>query len=104
MLLEQSQQQPAMQLPLIHTVDKNDQLLINSPDAEWYRILKYFPSNQFLIFTYIAVSTYNYILTYITLKILHSLLISAIVIFIKYFSHAKFNFNISGKAICVYKS
>ena len=47
MLLEQSQQQPAMQLPLIHTVDKDDQLLINFPDAEWYRILKYFPDMDY---------------------------------------------------------
>jgi hypothetical protein len=47
MLLEQSQQHPAIQLPLIHTVDKDDQLLINSPDAEWYRILKYFPDMNY---------------------------------------------------------
>ena len=31
------------QIPLIHIVDEDDQLLVNSSDAEWYRILHCFP-------------------------------------------------------------
>jgi hypothetical protein len=30
------------QIPLIHIVDEDDQLLLNSSDAEWYKILHYF--------------------------------------------------------------
>jgi len=30
------------QIPLIHTVNKDDELLLISPDTEWYRTLKYF--------------------------------------------------------------
>lgn len=30
-------------LPLIHTVDEDDLILLNSPDADWYRILYHFP-------------------------------------------------------------
>jgi hypothetical protein len=47
---------PLQQLPLIHTVDVDDQLLLNSPDAEWYRILKYFPDADYRSF---AVAYYN---------------------------------------------
>ena len=39
--------QPPNQLPLIHTIDCDDQLLLDSPDAEWYRILKYFPDMDY---------------------------------------------------------
>ena len=39
--------QPPNQLPLIHTVDADDQLLLDSPEAEWYRILKYFPDMDY---------------------------------------------------------
>lgn len=46
MLSAQLQQLPS-QLPLIHTIDEDDQLLLNSPDAEWYRILKYFPDMDY---------------------------------------------------------
>jgi hypothetical protein len=35
------------QIPLIITVDEDDKLLLNSPDAEWYRILKFFPDLDF---------------------------------------------------------
>jgi len=56
MLLEQSQQQTAMQVPLIHVVDEDDQLLLNSADAQWYRILKYFPD---LEYRQIAAEYYN---------------------------------------------
>ena len=31
------------QIPLIHIVDEDDQILLNSSDAEWYRVLHYFP-------------------------------------------------------------
>ncbi len=27
------------QLPLIHVIDNDDRLLLNSPDAHWYKIL-----------------------------------------------------------------
>ncbi|MBL7180140.1 MAG: hypothetical protein ISS65_08015 [Desulfobacterales bacterium] len=37
----------ATQIPLIITVDEDDKLLLNSPEAEWYRILKYFPDLDF---------------------------------------------------------
>jgi hypothetical protein len=37
----------ATQIPLIITVDEDDKLLLNSPDAEWYRILKLFPDLDF---------------------------------------------------------
>lgn len=33
----------ATQIPLIITVDEDDKLLLNFPDAEWYRVLKFFP-------------------------------------------------------------
>ena len=31
------------QIPLIHIVDEDDQVLLNSPDHEWIRKLYYFP-------------------------------------------------------------
>jgi hypothetical protein len=36
-----------VQLPLIITVDEDDQLLLNSADAPWYRNLKFFPDIEF---------------------------------------------------------
>ena len=44
------------QLPLIHVVDNDDQLLLNSPDAHWYRILFYFPWEDY---RELAVEYYN---------------------------------------------
>jgi hypothetical protein len=35
------------QIPLIHIVDEDDQLLLNSSDTEWYRILHYFPGEDY---------------------------------------------------------
>jgi hypothetical protein len=35
-----------MQAPLIEVVNEDDALLLNSPDAEWYRILKHFPDES----------------------------------------------------------
>lgn len=32
-----------VQIPLIHVVDKDDQILLNSPDADWYKLLHDFP-------------------------------------------------------------
>jgi hypothetical protein len=55
MLHTQFYQSP-IQLPLIHTVDEDDQLLVNSPDAQWYRILKYFPDMDY---RQIAADYYN---------------------------------------------
>ena len=46
MLHAQLYQSPT-QLALIHTVDEDDQLLLNSPEAQWYRILKYFPDMNY---------------------------------------------------------
>ena len=46
-MLQTQFQQPLNQLPLIHTVDEDDQLLLNSPDAQWYRVLKYFPDMDY---------------------------------------------------------
>lgn len=31
------------QIPLIHLIDEDDIVLLNSPDADWYRVLYYFP-------------------------------------------------------------
>jgi len=31
------------QIPLIHIVDEDDQVLLNSPNNEWFKILHYFP-------------------------------------------------------------
>ena len=47
---------PPSQLPLIHTIDEDDQLLLNTPDAQWYRILKFFPDMQY---RQIAADYYN---------------------------------------------
>ena len=55
MLHAQFHQSPT-QLPLIHTIDEDDQLLLHSPDAQWYRILKYFPDMDF---RQIATDYYN---------------------------------------------
>jgi len=44
------------QLPLIHVVDKDDQILLNSPDAQWYRILHFFPWEDY---RELAVDYYN---------------------------------------------
>ena len=55
MLHAQFHQSPT-QLPLIHTIDEDDQLLLNSPDAQWYRILKYFPDMDY---RQIATDYYN---------------------------------------------
>jgi len=44
------------QLPLIHVIDNDDQLLLNSPDAHWYRILFYFPWEDYRV---LAVDYYN---------------------------------------------
>ena len=44
------------QLPLIHVIDNDDRLLLNSPDAHWYRILFYFPWEDY---RELAVDYYN---------------------------------------------
>jgi hypothetical protein len=49
-------QQSLNQLPLIHAIDEDDQLLLNSPDAQWYRNLKYFPD---MAYRQIATDYYN---------------------------------------------
>ena len=36
------------QIPLIHVVNEDDQLLANSPEAEWYKILQNLPWEQYL--------------------------------------------------------
>ncbi|MDL1973802.1 MAG: hypothetical protein LWX55_03255 [Deltaproteobacteria bacterium] len=36
------------QIPLIHVVDRDDELLLNCIDAEWYRILHYFVWQDYL--------------------------------------------------------
>ena len=55
-MLRTQLQQPPNQLPLILTIDEDDQLLLNSPDAEWYRILKCFPDMNY---RQIAADYYN---------------------------------------------
>jgi hypothetical protein len=55
-MLHTQLQQPPTQLPLILTIDEDDQLLLNSPDAEWYRILKCFPDMNY---RQIAADYYN---------------------------------------------
>ena len=42
-LLERDRQQ----IPLIHIIDEDDRILLNSPDAEWFRILYYFPWKEY---------------------------------------------------------
>lgn len=36
------------QIPLIHVVDRDDELLLNCIDAEWYRILHHFVWQDYL--------------------------------------------------------
>jgi len=35
------------QIPLIHIVDEDDQVLLNSPDNAWFKILHYFPWEEY---------------------------------------------------------
>ena len=35
------------QIPLIHIVDEDDQVLLNSSDNEWFQILYYFPCEEY---------------------------------------------------------
>ena len=35
------------QIPLIQIVDEDDIILLNSPDAEWFKILYYFPWQEY---------------------------------------------------------
>ena len=39
--------QPLGQIPLIHVVAEDDQLLLDSPDVEWYRTLKFFSDAKY---------------------------------------------------------
>jgi hypothetical protein len=39
---------PTEQIPLIHVVHEDDEILYNSPDSEWYRTLKDFPDHNYL--------------------------------------------------------
>jgi len=55
-MLNTQLQQPLNQLPLIQIIDEDDQLLLNSPDAQWYRMLKYFPDMDY---RQIAADYYN---------------------------------------------
>ena len=55
-MLQAQLQQPLNQLPLIQFIDEDDQILLNSPDAQWYRILKYFPDMDY---RQIAADYYN---------------------------------------------
>ena len=47
---------PHQQIPLIHVINEDDELLANSPEAEWYQILKNLPWEQQAanILTYLA--------------------------------------------------
>ena len=38
---------PHQQIPLIYVVNEDDELLANSPDAEWYKILQNLPWEQY---------------------------------------------------------
>ncbi len=38
----QSEQKPL----LIHTIHEDDAVLLNTPDAEWFRVLYYFPGRN----------------------------------------------------------
>jgi len=38
---------PHQQIPLIHVVNEDDELLANSPEAEWYQILQNLPSEPY---------------------------------------------------------
>jgi len=44
------------QIPLIHVVHEDDELLANSPEAEWYKILQNLPWKQYRT---IAADYYN---------------------------------------------
>ncbi|MCK5663747.1 MAG: hypothetical protein KAI17_09685, partial [Thiotrichaceae bacterium] len=44
------------QIPLIHVIDNDDWILLNSPDAHWYKILYYFPWADYRV---LAVDYYN---------------------------------------------
>ncbi|GAH16349.1 unnamed protein product, partial [marine sediment metagenome] len=39
-----------VQIPLIHIVDKDDIILLESPDAEWFNILYHFPWQEYRSF------------------------------------------------------
>ena len=38
---------PHQQIPLLHVVNEDDELLANSPEAEWYKILQNLPWEQY---------------------------------------------------------
>jgi hypothetical protein len=38
---------PHQQIPMIHVVNEDDELLANSPEAEWYQILQNLPWEQY---------------------------------------------------------
>ncbi len=35
------------QIPLIHIVDEDDQVLLNSPNNDWFKIIYYFPWEEY---------------------------------------------------------
>ena len=39
--------QSHQQTPLIEIINEDDELLLNSPDAQWYEVLKFFPSHDY---------------------------------------------------------
>ena len=55
-MLNQVSISTAIQLPLIHVVNEDDQLLSNNRDAQWYLILKNFPWENY---RELAASYYN---------------------------------------------
>ena len=55
-MLDQVSISTAIQLPLIHVVNEDDQLLSNNRDAQWYSILKNFPWENY---RELAASYYN---------------------------------------------
>ena len=55
-MLDQVSISTSIQLPLIHIVNEDDQLLSNNRDAQWYPILKNFPWEKYRD---LAVSYYN---------------------------------------------
>lgn len=38
------------QIPLIHIVHEDDIVLLNTPEADWFRVLYYFPWEKYRIF------------------------------------------------------
>ncbi len=38
---------PHQQIPLIYVINEDDELLANSPEAEWYQILQNLPWEQY---------------------------------------------------------